>query len=86
MSASRKMPWFRSMNATLNYEKQLENAAIKVAEGQKLTVSLPKDKGGKDKPKKLTMFQALVEKAKEDKQKRKAKKDKNNKNTESSNK
>lgn len=68
--SSKKVPWAKKMNAILDHEKKLWDAAMKMADGQKVDVTLPKDKGGVQKPKNIQLFAGMIEDAKVERQRR----------------
>lgn len=76
---SRKVKWYRSMCDKIDHENKLKELAGKVADGAKLDVKLPKDKGGYHKPRKVTLFKEFVEEAKFERQKRNERDRKHNK-------
>ena len=68
---SKKLNWVKSMDAKIAHENRLREAAVRIVDGNtKITVVLPQDKGGKDKPKNLILLGQLIEQAKIDKVKR----------------
>jgi hypothetical protein len=67
---SNKDKWFKSLCAKFKHQERLKNLATKVAEGGKIDLQLPEDKGGVDKDKRIGTFANYLEQAKLEKSKR----------------
>jgi hypothetical protein len=61
---SKKLSWAKSMDAKLNHENRLWEAALKQTEGGKTNITLPTVKNEKQKPANVKLFDTYLEEAK----------------------